>query len=126
MERPLLPVLFLLLTRISSTVVVADNDGSGNGGRYQDPEENSGLRPENECRIPPYADPGRIQESAIIDKESLLLQGRCFLACASHHEEPKVKMINDISVYWPILKVKNCNIERMVSQSSIQCMLMQY
>ena len=122
MESRFLPVFFLLLTRIPSFVVATDNDGRGNGDHGQDPEESSSLRPENECRIPPYSDPGRIQDSAIaiVDKERLLFQGRCFLACASHLEEPKVKRISDISVYWPIMKAKNCKIERMVSQSSMQ------
>ena len=121
MESRFLPVLFLLLAGIPSIVVATDNDGSGNGGHGQDPEESSRLRPESECRIPPYSDPGRIQESAITDKERLLFQGRCFLACASHLEEPKVKRISDISVYWPIMKVKkSCAVERMVSQPSMQ------
>ena len=118
MESRFLPAFFLLLVWIPSVVVATDNDGPGNGDHGQDPEESSSLRPENECRIPPYSDPGRIQESAIIDKERLLFQGRCFLACASHLEEPKVKRISDISVYWPIMKVKkSCVVERMVSQS---------
>lgn len=121
MESRFLPVLFLLLAGIPSIVVATDYDGSGNGGHGQDPEESSRLRPESECRIPPYSDPGRIQESAITDKERLLFQGRCFLACASHLEEPKVKRISDISVYWPIMKVKkSCAVERMVSQPSMQ------
>ena len=122
MESRFLPLFFLLLTRIPSFVVATDNDGPGNNGDHgQDPEESSSLRPENECKIPPYSDPGRIQESAIVDKERLLFQGRCFLACASHLDDSKVKRINDISVYWPIMKVKrSCKVERMVSRSSMQ------
>lgn len=128
MERRFLPVLFLLLTVTASTVLATS--GSGNGG-LQDPaeEENSGMRPEPVCRIPPYSDPGRvIRESGAIDKGELLLEGRCYVACASHinrtnppstpSDKPKIERMYDISVYWPTVKVRNCKFERMVSQSS--------
>lgn len=85
MERQILPVLFLLLAQTASTVVA--NAGSGNGG-YQDPEENS-LRPEPECRIPPYSDPARIvpgPSNFVEDDSSHLIDSLCYLACVTSGE----------------------------------------
>ena len=83
-RRFLLPVsvLFLVLTQTTSTAVTAA--GSGNGGCPQDPEEET-LRPQAECRIPPYADPARIVHGPpnFVEDESNLIESRCYLACVN-------------------------------------------
>ena len=84
-RRFLLPVsvLFLVLTQTTSTAVTAA--GSRNGGcPHRDPEEET-LRPETECRIPPYSNPARIVHGPpnFVEDESNLIESRCYLACVN-------------------------------------------
>ena len=83
MEGRFLPVLFLLLTLTASTVVATA--GSGNGGLQDPAEEENSLRPEPDCRIPPYSNPARIvpEPSNIFEDESYLIESRCYLACVN-------------------------------------------
>ena len=129
MFRRFLPVLFFFLTTAATVTAVASPTASGDGEDNQnaqgpDTEEDSDvLRPLAECSIPAYSDPTRvIRESAAADYDDLLLQGRCYLACASHisqqaSEQQKdwVKIDKSIAIYWPTVVGRNCNIERMVS-----------
>ena len=78
MERIFLPVLFLLLATANTVLATA---GSGNGS-HLDPENDVEDAEPARCRIPAYSDPARIiRQSAAIDEEKLLLEGRCYLAC---------------------------------------------